>query len=305
MLKNYLPMIEEDKKALKYLIAYKEGKIKQGLGINLPTLDKHFVLKKASFNVLLGLDNVGKTYWLLWYLVCQAKINNKKSIIWSGENRSGQLKRDIIQIWLGQKFDQLNKNKIAFYNKEVSKYFKFIDNAKMYSHRELLNIFYDTDADICVIDPYTGLNHPRNIAQFERNYMICNDIREFCNKSGKSIFVCIHPMTEAARRVYPADHILNGHIQPPRKADCEGGQVYPNRCDNLLVAHRLISSPKLWMQTEIYVLKIKDKETGGEPTMINEPLRFDYNNGIGFTLGGVNPLTAQVDSLNDELDIFD
>ena len=54
-------MIEEDKKALDYLIAYKEGKIKQGLGINLPGFDKYFVLKKASFNVLLGLDKVGKT----------------------------------------------------------------------------------------------------------------------------------------------------------------------------------------------------------------------------------------------------
>jgi hypothetical protein len=54
--------------------------------------------------------------------------------------------------------------------------------------------------------------------------------------------------------------------------------------------------------TEVYVYKVKDKETGGEPTMMNEPLRFDYNNGLGFTIGGINPLT--VDKLNDELDVF-
>jgi hypothetical protein len=42
--------------------------------------------------------------------------------------------------------------------------------------------------------------------------------------------------------------------------------------------------------TEIHILKIKDRESGGKPTMLNEPLRFDYNNGLGFTIGGVNPL---------------
>ena len=44
------------------------------------------------------------------------------------------------------------------------------------------------------------------------------------------------------------------------------------------------------MLTEIHVLKIKNKITGGSPTMLGDPLRFDYNNGLGFTLGGVNPL---------------
>ena len=53
--------------------------------------------------------------------------------------------------------------------------------------------------------------------------------------------IAMHPQTEAARRVYPPDHQLNGHIQPPRKADCEGGQVFPNRVVNFICLHRLIS----------------------------------------------------------------
>jgi hypothetical protein len=44
------------------------------------------------------------------------------------------------------------------------------------------------------------------------------------------------------------------------------------------------------MQTEVYVYKIKDKETGGKPTNLAEPLRFDYNSGLGFTIGGNNVL---------------
>ena len=48
-------MILEDKKTLKYLHAYKDGKIQQGLGINCQ-LDKFFLLKRAEFNMVLGLD---------------------------------------------------------------------------------------------------------------------------------------------------------------------------------------------------------------------------------------------------------
>ena len=86
----------------------------------------------------------------------------------------------------------------------------------------------------CAIDPFTGLNHNRRVNQYERNYLICNDIREFCNITKKSIYVMTHPMTESARRVYPDNH-LAGNIQPPRKSDVEGGQVFANRCDSFLL----------------------------------------------------------------------
>ena len=104
-------MILADKDSLKYLHAYKDGRIKQGLKIGCH-LDNHFVFKRAEFNMVLGLDNVGKTTWLLWYLLCHAKLNGKKFIIWSGENRAGQLKRDLIQMWLGIKFKDIIKSKI-------------------------------------------------------------------------------------------------------------------------------------------------------------------------------------------------
>ena len=54
--------------------------------------------------------------------------------------------------------------------------------------------------------------------------------------------------------------------------------------------HRLTGHPELWNLTEVHIYKIKDKETGGAPTPLGEPFRFDYNNGTGFTIGGVNPL---------------
>ena len=280
-------MLLKDEYTLKYLQAFKDNKIQKGIGIGCQ-LDEWFVYKRGSFNIFLGLDNVGKTSFVIWYLATLSKLHKLKWVIWSGENHAGQIKRDIIQFWTGENLRDLNN--IAFYNDLISKYFKFVSNKKSYSHTDLLKMFEQMDVDGCMIDPYTGLNHNRRISQFERNYETCNDVREFCNKTNKSIFLSMHPQTEAARRVYPPDHQLNGHIQPPRKADCEGGQVFPNRVDNMLCIHRLTTHKELWHLTEVHVYKIKDKETGGSPTPLNEPLRFDYNHGLGFTIGGINVL---------------
>jgi len=282
-------MLSSNTESLKYLFDYKDGKIKKGLGIGC-ILDDYYVYKQGEFNMFLGLDNVGKTNWIIWYLTALSKKYKKKWCIWSGENKVGQLKRDIIQFWVGSNIKELKKSEIENYHTIINKYFYFIDNRKLYDHKQLLKIFEETECDGGFIDPFTGLNHNRRVAQFDRNYQICNDVREFCNRTKKTIYISIHPQTEAARRVYPPDHPLNGHIQAPRKADCEGGQVFPNRVDNFLCLHRLVAHKELWMQSEVYIYKIKDKETGGKPTNLAEPLRFDYNSGLGFTIGGNNVL---------------
>jgi len=282
-------MILKDNETLNYLNAYNEGKIKKGLDVGC-LLDDFIRYKKGSFTMINGLDNVGKTRWILWYFLCLTKKHKLKWIIWSGENRAGQLKRDLIEMLTGEKLNNLLKSKVDHLNNKISKYFKIIDNSKLYSHKDLLNIFKKSDANGCLIDPFTGLNHDRRVNQFERNYQFCNDVREFCNQTGKTIYVNSHPQTEAARRVFPSDHVLAGHIQDPKKSDTEGGQSFANRADDFITIHRLISHPKLWNQTLIHIRKIKDTETGGKISFLDEPLVFDYNFGMGFTIGGINPL---------------
>ena len=83
---------------------------------------------------------------------------------------------------------------------------------------------------------------------------------------------------------------MRGYIQPPKKSDTEGGQSFANRCDDFITIHRMTNHPMMWMLTEVHVRKIKDKETGGDITFLDSPLRLDYNSGLGFTLGGQNPL---------------
>ena len=179
-------MLSSNRESLKYLYDLKDGKIKQGLGIGC-ILDDHFVYKQGEFSMFLGLDNVGKTNWIIWYFTVLSIKHNKKWCIWSGENKVGQLKRDIIQ-YLSNKFiKDLAKTEISKYNDLVNRHFLFIDNRKLYNHKDLLKLFKDNECDGGLIDPYTGLNHDRRIGQFDRNYNICNDVMEFCNKTKKSI----------------------------------------------------------------------------------------------------------------------
>lgn len=276
---------------LDYLYDFHEGKIKMGLGLDSYLIDDYIRFKRGQFVMINGLDNVGKTHFMLWYFLCLAIKHNLKFTIWSGENRTGQQKRDLIQMFTGVKFKELPIGELARYIELIDQHFNFINNAKLYDHKELLKLFKESEADGCLIDPFTGLNHDRKMNQWERNYVFCNEIRHHCNQTGQTIYVNTHPQTEAARRVYPSDNVRAGFTQPPKKSDTEGGQTFANRCDDFITIHRLVNHPLLWMLTEVHIRKVKDTETGGKPTFLDEPLRFDYNKGLGFTLGGHDVLT--------------
>jgi len=282
-------MIIEPLSDLQYLKDFHAGKIKQGLKIDC-ILDDYIRFKKAQFVMMNGLDNVGKTRFILWYFLALSVKHNLKWCIWSGENETWQIKRDLMAMIEGKKFTEIDLKKITILMDHIDRHFKFIDNKNLYSHKDILKLFKSQDVNGCLIDPFTGLNHDRRINQFERNYQFCNDVREFTNKTGKTVYVNTHPQTEASRRVYSQEHNLRGYIQPPKKSDTEGGQSFANRCDDFLTIHRMTNHPELWMLTEVHIRKVKDKETGGNITFLDDPLRLNYNSGLGFTLGGNNPL---------------
>jgi len=269
---------------------YHAGKIKQGKDIGLIEFDKYLRFKQGQFVMINGLDNVGKTLFIMWYFLCLSMKHDLKWCIWSGENNAWQIKRDLMTMIEGVKFQEIPLKRLTALLSYVDRWFKFVDNRKLYSHNEVLRLFNTQEVNGCLIDPFTGLNHDRRINQFERNYQFCNEVREFCNKTGKTVYVNTHPQTEASRRVYGNEHTLKGYIQPPKKSDTEGGQAFANRCDDFVTIHRMTNHKDMWMLTEVHVRKIKDKETGGNITFLDEPLRLNYNSGLGFTLGGNNPL---------------
>jgi len=141
-----------------YLHDVRDGKLKPGLGLNNAAIDEHILFKRGQLNFVLGHDNVGKTAWMLWYYLCLSLHHDLKWTVWSGENKSGQLKRSLIQMYTQKNYMQLSSAEITRTNDIIENYFSFVDNRKMYKHQQLLDLFASTDCDGCLIDPYSGLD---------------------------------------------------------------------------------------------------------------------------------------------------
>lgn len=272
-----------------YLIDWKDGKIKQGLSLGIPKMDEHFRYKKAEFTIINGIDNTGKTIWFMWYLLALSVKYNLKWVIWSGENSPNQLVRQLIQFWKGKYVANMDHSEILACSVQIREWFHFVDHTGFYKLEELFDVFSSVECAGGLIDPFTGLD--RGFSHSD-NYDFLNKSRAFVNKTGRSLFVNTHPNTEAARRRYPSDHDLAFYVQPPQKSDSEGGQPFANRPDNFLTIHRFVGHEMYNYETLLYVRKIKDTETGGRPTAIDEAIAFDWNKGLGFTSEGINPINS-------------
>ena len=271
-----------------YLEDYKAGRIKLGLGIDT-ALDDYLRFKRKQLNIILGHDNVGKTYFFQWYMLVLALKHKLKFCIWSGENQPGQILRDMVQMYKGKHFKDLSIQQIRSASAYLEQFFTFIDNRKLYKPNELLNIFEDVECDACIIDPFTGLDRSMT---YEGNYKFLNICRQFCNITGKTIYIASHPNTESGRsgNLYPENHEWKGHLKPPLKDHIEGGKAFLNRCDDMIVIHRLIKHETMKYETMISTEKIKDKDSGGSLTELNMPLLFNFNSGLGFKVHGVDAL---------------
>lgn len=283
-------MIEEKRSSLQYLKDYKDDKIEKGLRIGCE-LDDFVVYKRGQLNIILGHDNIGKSYWSEWYFLTVALRHGLRFVLLMDENRKGKVIRDMIQMYYGQDFMSLTHREIEECNDKIEEHFKFIDNRNEYTPEEVVQIFTETDCDAGFIDPYNGLNSTFN---YDINYKNMRLFKRFTKQTNRTIYISAHPATASGRRgaSYPESHEWAGHTMPPIKSDIEGGKPFTNKLDDLIIAHRLIDHKTMWRFTMIEVKKVKDTDTGGRQTWINEPLLFDYNNGHGFVIGGKDPLNG-------------
>jgi len=281
-------MIEAKGKSLEYLFNYKEGKIKQGLGLGCE-LDDYLKYKPKQLVIILGHDNVGKTVFISFYQLALTLQHGLKWCVWSGENQTGQIMRNLIQMYAGRPFKTLSKDEILTYSSYLEQYFDFIDNSKLYKPAELLDLFEQSECNACLIDPFTGLDRGMN---YEDNYKFLNLARHFVNRTGKTIYINTHPVSESGRQgnIYPDKHDWAGHLKPPMKDHIEGGKAFLNRCDDMLVIHRLVKHETMRLYTMLSIEKVKDTDTGGKQTPLNCPVLCEWNNGLGFKVGGTDVL---------------
>lgn len=83
----------------------------------------------------------------------------------------------------------------------------------------------------------------------------------------------------------------NGHPKAPMMADTEQGTMFAAKADDFITIHRKVNDELEWRKTEIHVRKIKEVETGGRPTPLNDPFLMEMNDYCRFQDSvGIDPI---------------
>lgn len=273
----------------KYLQDFIGGRIEMGLPTHVGKLDDYFRLKKNTFMLVAGIDNTGKSFFV-WYLATiAAMFHDWKFVIFSSENKDGQIKKKIMEFYLGRPIATVSREDFEKAMTFFRDHFRIISSARsIYSCRDVLDmgeVLYDQAwgaYDCIIIDPYNSL---KGGGDYNKDYENLSEIRLFA-QTYASVWVCAHIQSGAAR-----NRDGDGFIKTPSKADIEGGQPFANRADDMIIYHRVTNHPELWMYGQVNVVKVKDTETGGRPTRAGDPVMVRANRDqCGFTMDDYDPV---------------
>jgi hypothetical protein len=273
----------------RYLQDFIGGRIEMGLPTHVGKLDDYFRLKKNTFMLVAGIDNTGKSFFV-WYLATiAAMFHDWKFVIFSSENKDGQIKKKIMEFYLGRPIATVSREDFEKAMTFFRDHFRIISSARsIYSCRDVLDmgeVLYDQAwgaYDCIIIDPYNSL---KGGGDYNKDYENLSEIRLFA-QTYASVWVCAHIQSGAAR-----NRDGDGFIKTPSKADIEGGQPFANRADDMIIYHRVTNHPELWMYGQVNVVKVKDTETGGRPTRAGDPVMVRANRDqCGFTMDDYDPV---------------
>tara|TARA_R100000278_G_C5475346_1_gene166172 strand:- start:823 stop:1722 length:900 start_codon:yes stop_codon:yes gene_type:complete len=280
---------------LKKIKDVRNGKIKEGLKLEVENLDEHLRFKR-QFNVILGHANVGKTSIILYLMLLYTLKHKLKWLVFSAENDTYTLIKKLIEFMCTDIIQHIEETKFldkAFF---IDEHFKFLDCTKTYDYKQLLKeakeIKSKFNYDGFLIDPYNALRVNKSLLvgnKHEYDYDVCSEFRIFTKKNNCAIWLNTHANTEALRKIHPLSHTYAGHPIPPNAADVEGGGKFVNRADDFWVLHRYLQHKTEWMISHLHVRKVKDTDTGGRQTDLDEPLKFrNIINNVGFQINGKN-----------------
>lgn len=289
-------MIVDINKTLETLNQVRTGEYKEGLKLGVEELDRHFRFKR-QFSVILGHANVGKTQTMLYVMFLYALRHNVKWLLFSSENQPYQLYKKLLEFDTGLPINKIPEQEMKTRMIKISQNFKVIDSKELFTYKTLLaeakRIKQNYDFDGFLIDPYNSLVTDVTAAKLgkhEYDYLATTEMLQFCNEHNCAIWLNTHANTEALRKKHGASHEYAEHPIPPMASDVEGGGKFVNRVtDFFMVIHRYTQHETDWMYSHIHVRKIKDVDSGGMPTFMDDPIRLkSLKNNVGYEIDGKN-----------------
>jgi len=285
--------------ALSYLERVRSGKIKEASRFGHREIDDFMRFKQGNFIVVTGHANVGKTHVIMYLSLLHTMRNDTKWMIFSAENEVGSLQRKLIEFTVGKPIRGMDDKEFYKAHAFVLGHYDFIRTAEtnaIFTLQETCSTLHaENPYQGLIIDPYNALTINQKklgkVSEHQYHYEATSHIRVFCKTHNAMVILNTHPSTEALRGVHLKGHQYEGHPIPPMAADVEGGGKFVNRADEFFVIHRYTQHEHDWIYTDIHVRKVKDIETGGRPSSLNEPIRQEsMKNNVGFSIGYKNLL---------------
>jgi hypothetical protein len=273
----------------------RNGKLKEGLKLDIPELDEYIRFKPSNFNIILGHANVGKTTSILYLMLCYSLKHGLKWLVCSTENDSYSLIRKLIEFMEETPINLISEHNFKTQADFINKHFKFVDNSVMYDYHSAIEMFKEVKKDYnyqgILLDPYNALTKDnelmKNLGGHEYDYQACTEMRMFCKENKISMWLNTHANSNALRMVHRNEHQFAGHPIPPMASDVEGGGKFVNRADDFIVVHRYTLHPTLYTTTMLHIRKVKEIETGGRPTSMENPIEIvALTDNVGFSING-------------------
>ena len=269
-----MSFISSDDEDFRWIDDYSQGKVEVGLDTGDPKLDEYFRYKK-EFVIVNGHSNVGKTTTMLYLIANSAVRHGWKWAIYSSENKTASVKMSLMQFAMDKKVADMTylERKQAY--KWVGNHFTIINNNQIYTYGDIIlfmeKILRQQPLDGIFVDPYNSLKldmRNASIGVHDYHYEAASEFLTFSKANDVAVWLNMHAVTEAQRRKGP-----DGLPVAPYAEDTEGGGKFVNRADCFLTIHRKVQSmePDIRRMSELHVRKVREVETGGQPTPLEDP----------------------------------
>ena len=275
-----MSFISSDDEDFRWIDDYSQGKIELGLLTGDTQLDEYFRYKK-EFLIINGHSNVGKTTTALYLIVNSVVRHDWKWIIYSSENRTASVKMNLMQFAMDRKIGDMTYFQRREAYKWVQNHFVVINNNNVYSYSDLIvfmeKIMRQQEIDAVFIDPYNSLKldmKSSRIGVHDYHYEAASEFLTFSKTNNVAVWLNMHAVTEAQRRKG-----ADGLPVAPYAEDTEGGGKFVNRADCFITLHRKVQSPdhSIRKLSELHIRKVREVETGGQPTPLDDPHQFVMN----------------------------
>lgn len=264
-----------------YMRRYRAGLIPMGKPFGYEDMDKYLVMKEGEFYATLSHSHTGKTTVNLWLIFLSALKYDWCWVIYTGENKVASVKMRISEFYVGMKIKDMPEDFFQQAVKFVNERFFFINNDNMHSYEEILSHAESVSKYHSIkgllIDPVNALKIGKQ-NKYDHEMEMYTNMLLFTKRTNITVFLSIHTRTQAQR-----ERSKDGNQLMPFPADADGGAVLYNKCDIFITMNRNIQDPETWMVTELFVNKMRNKESGGEVTPKNQSIKIKMHKGVEFT----------------------